>query len=475
VPGGSSRVRSERDERLNDRPSCGGDGVENPNVGGGTTNAPLGAGAEMVYWQPMLRLRGAIFEQPPPVAQKNRDDFTAKTKLQIAKRAGWLCSYPACFTPTVGATSDAEGEINIGTAAHICAAAPGGPRYDPNMSIEERASAKNGIWMCRDHGKAIDSADREFTVERLRDWKKQAEQASWRRVLRNDLPPPPPAGVAADTQLAARLRDAVEFDLEVWRRTAKWPSTPVALTLKVDGFGESVTTRALAGGIMSLDDLILVAAPGMGKTTTLFQIAEGVLAQGGIPLVVLLGEWATEGLTVLASILKRAAYRGFSEDDLRAAAAKPGVVLLLDGWNELDAEARRRVGVQVAAFKAELPDLGLVVATRKQTLDVPFVGTRVDLLPLSKEQQVQIATAMRGIKAPIWKSFSVERVCPPSRLARSVSMNQLDCSMLSITTRRLPGKTRSRRWLRSKSTWRLSGRMEYMSAPSIRLKATGSS
>jgi hypothetical protein len=36
------------------------------------------------------------------------------------------------------------------------------------MSPEERrSSANNGIWMCRDHGKAIDSTD--STVERLRE------------------------------------------------------------------------------------------------------------------------------------------------------------------------------------------------------------------------------------------------------------------------------------------------------------------
>ena len=44
------------------------------------------------------------------------------------------------------------------------------------MSPEERSSAKNGIWMCSDHGKAIDSTIRQFTVERLREWKKQAEE-----------------------------------------------------------------------------------------------------------------------------------------------------------------------------------------------------------------------------------------------------------------------------------------------------------
>ncbi|NEV01356.1 NACHT domain-containing protein [Bradyrhizobium uaiense] len=327
------------------------------------------------------------------MAKRNRDDFKKDTVLQIAKRAGWLCSFPTCRTPTVGATSDGEGEINIGTAAHICAAAPGGPRYDAAMTPEERSSAKNGIWMCRDHGKAIDSPDPQFTVALLREWKRQAENESWRRVLLNEAAP----RQATDPQLAERISAAAEADLRVFRQTAKWPSTSVALTLRVDDFDEPVTTSALAGGVTSLDDLILVAPPGMGKTTTLFQIAEGVLANGkGTPLIVPLGDWATEGTKVLDSILKRPAFRGITEDDFRRAAAQPGVVLLLDGWNELDMQARSRARVQVAALKAELPELGLIVSTRRQALDVPFGGTRVDLLPLNEEQQTQIAVAMRG-------------------------------------------------------------------------------
>jgi hypothetical protein len=57
-------------------------------------------------------------------------------------------------------------------------AAPGGPRYDETMSPEERSSANNGIWMCRDHGKAIDSTDSEFTVERLRESRKRDDEWS---------------------------------------------------------------------------------------------------------------------------------------------------------------------------------------------------------------------------------------------------------------------------------------------------------
>ncbi|MDN3365896.1 hypothetical protein QQO24_01755 [Ralstonia pseudosolanacearum] len=361
------------------------------------------------------------------MAKRNRDDFTEATKQKIAKRAGWRCSFPTCRTDTVGATSDGEGEINIGTAAHICAAAPGGPRYDATMSPEERSSAKNGIWMCRDHGKAIDSPDPQFTVELLREWKKQAQIASWRRVLRNEAAP----GHAdvTNAQLAERVRAAAEADLRVFRQTGKWPSTSVALTLKVDDFDEPVTTSALAGAATSLDDLILVAPPGMGKTTTLFQIAEGVLANGkGTPLIVPLGDWATEGTKVLDSILKRPAFRGITEDDFRRAAAQPGVVLLLDGWNELDMQARSRARVQVAALKAELPELGLIVSTRRQALDVPFGGTRVDLLPLNEGQQMQIAVAMRGdagakIVDQAWRTAGVrELVTIPLYLTALLSL-----------------------------------------------------
>ena len=329
------------------------------------------------------------------MANRNRDDFSSKTVLQIAKRAGWLCSFPTCRKPTIGATSDGESEINVGTAAHICAAAPGGPRYDETMSPEERSSPKNGIWMCRDHGKAIDSTDPEFTVERLRKWKRQAEMESWQRVLRHEIVPGP--ADFTDEQLQTRIRSAAKDDLVVFQRTVKWPSTSVALILEVDGLNEPVTTHALADAVISLDDLILRAPPGMGKTTTIFQIAEGLLASGkGTPFVVPLGDWATEGVAVLDSILKRPALREISEDDFRKAATQPGVVLLLDGWNELDTDARRRARVQITQLKAELPEIGLVVSTRRQAQDVPFGGASVDLLPLNEDQQMQIAVAMRG-------------------------------------------------------------------------------
>jgi hypothetical protein len=325
----------------------------------------------------------------------NRDEFSPKTKLRIAKQAGWLCSDPNCRRPTVGASSDGESEILVGEASHICAASPGGPRYDPGMSREERRSAKNGIWMCKLHGTSVDSDDPKFTVELLREWKAQAVRDSHRSVLYNDVPHGPARVPEGD--LEARVHAAATEDIGVFRRSEKWPSTNVALTVQMKELDKPVRTSALATAVKTLGDLILIAPPGMGKTSTLFQVSEGLLAQGESPIFVPLADWATENSTLLESVLKRATFRGkVTEKDFRIVAQKPGVFLLLDGWNELDSTARRRATTELKRLQADLPELGLFVSTRRQALDVPFEGARVDLQPLNEAQQMEIARVMRG-------------------------------------------------------------------------------
>lgn len=317
-----------------------------------------------------------------------RDDFLESTKMQIAKHAGWLCSYPTCRKLTVG------GGINIGTAAHICAAASGGPRFDAQMPSHERRSASNGIWMCRDHGTSIDCDPAGFPVEVLRGWKKDAERDARRSVLHGYTPP---VGAPTRDALRVRLREAAAEDLSVFRNTSRWPRSAVALTLKVEGMDEPATTTGLAAAARTFDDLILIAPPGMGKTTTLLQIAEGVMAgYTGVPIFVGLGDWATERKPLLASILARPPFHGFTETELRNVIEGGDTVLLLDGWNEIDREARERARIEIELLKAGMPRLSLVVSTRKRARDVPIPGMLVELLPLNETQQLGIARQMRG-------------------------------------------------------------------------------
>ena len=107
-----------------------------------------------------------------------RDEFRADTKDLLAKRVGIRCSNPNCRQSTSGPKEDPRTAVNIGVAAHIAAAASGGPRYDGDLTSAERSSSDNGIWLCQNCAKLIDSDDKRYHVDLLRHWKRLSEEAA---------------------------------------------------------------------------------------------------------------------------------------------------------------------------------------------------------------------------------------------------------------------------------------------------------
>lgn len=105
-----------------------------------------------------------------------RDNLAAGVRDVLAHRAGFRCSKPDCRAPTAGPSDVLDQRGSIGIAAHITAAAPGGPRYDSLLSPEQRGSVANGIWLCDNHARLIDQDTERFTAEMLRIWKVHAEE-----------------------------------------------------------------------------------------------------------------------------------------------------------------------------------------------------------------------------------------------------------------------------------------------------------
>lgn len=116
-----------------------------------------------------------------------RDDFSTDTIRRAAERVGYRCSFPGCRKATVGASMESTRKVsNIGVAAHICAAAKGGPRYDENMTPEKRKGIDNCIWLCQTHAKLIDTDEHTYTVELLRQWKDNAEREAAKALANGD-------------------------------------------------------------------------------------------------------------------------------------------------------------------------------------------------------------------------------------------------------------------------------------------------
>ena len=216
----------------------------------------------------------------------------------------------------------------------------------------------------------------------------------------------------------ARVRAAAEVDLETFRNSVRWSSTAITRTMDIEHLSESADTSALAKGLTTLGDLVLVAPPGMGKTTTLFQIAESVLEKDyGSPIVVPLGNWAANDESLIASILNRRAFHTITREDFQSATAKPGVYLLLDGWNELDKPSQKRAAAEIEKLKRELPDLRFVATTREQRFAAPIGDRRVRLLPLSEQEQIEVARTLRGEEGEVivdqaWRTPGVRELVP---------------------------------------------------------------
>lgn len=106
----------------------------------------------------------------------DRDDFPAPVRRIVAQRAGYLCSCPDCRKLTIRPHSDPEKSLSNGVAAHIHAAAPNGPRYDPDQTPEGRSNIANAIWLCHDHSDIIDKDEKAYPAELLYEWKKKHDE-----------------------------------------------------------------------------------------------------------------------------------------------------------------------------------------------------------------------------------------------------------------------------------------------------------
>lgn len=115
----------------------------------------------------------------------NRVDFPLKVRQAVALRAGYRCSFPGCGNATVGPSEESPtASANVGNAAHIAAAAPGGRRYDPSMTVEQRSSIANAIWMCVLHATLIDRDEATYSTDVIKGWKTTHEKLIAEEVAR---------------------------------------------------------------------------------------------------------------------------------------------------------------------------------------------------------------------------------------------------------------------------------------------------
>ena len=257
---------------------------------------------------------------PPEVAQAPReaadvrDDFPRPVVEALAKRVAGCCSNPECRRPTSGPGTDPAKAVNLGVAAHITAASPGGPRYDPALSRDERRSAANGIWLCQVCAKLVDSDETVYPAELLRRWKADAERKAVRARaargrawleraaaaagVRRDDGAPRPTASALLAALVEHVPDVRRPVAEALERTKDKPT--------VLGFDPSLSSALL----------IIVVVAILGRRVSFKEVTEVTRTEGEVTNVARTErEFTTEatGIADLLGLLKE--LLPFTEED----------------------------------------------------------------------------------------------------------------------------------------------------------------
>src|ERR1700730_7037868 len=143
-----------------------------------------------------------------------RDEFSQKIKEKLASRVAHKCSNPDCRASTSGPQLLPDESVNVGVAAHITAAASGGPRYEATMSASERAAIKNGIWLCQICAKLVDADELRYSLDVLLRWKIIAEREAQCQIGKSKpIRTSPLASAERRIKNDLKMRDLMRADL----------------------------------------------------------------------------------------------------------------------------------------------------------------------------------------------------------------------------------------------------------------------
>lgn len=279
------------------------------------------------------------------------------------------------------------------------------------MTSALRLHADNGIWMCQQCGKLIDS-DTKFTVDMLHTWRRKSEEATARELQTRRIVIPAEAAPmledmdgnaialaqpSAVSAFPAFIHAASVADIAKFRKLEAWPKHAVTLGLKAkDDKGEYHITD-LGSTIRTVGKVAIVSAPGTGKSTTLIQAAESILADPREAVAfVRLGNWAKSGHGLIEAVASNPAFDGVTTRDILNRAEENRLTLILDGWNELDKLERDRAAAEIDDLKLNYPLLRIVISTRRQATELPITGMIIDVQALSDDQQMEIARSIAG-------------------------------------------------------------------------------
>lgn len=137
-------------------------------------------------------------------------------------------------------------------------------------------------------------------------------------------------------------------------------------------------------------------------STTLVQIAQRTIAEGGLAFLVDLPFWVRTGMEILQFVAQAPAFarRGLDAKALLELRGTEPFFFLLNGWNEISEGTAESAVQALRELEQNYPSAGIIVATRTHRLRPPLPGAfRAQLLTLRRSQRDQYLVIALGKSA----------------------------------------------------------------------------
>jgi hypothetical protein len=207
--------------------------------------------------------------------------------------------------------------------------------------------------------------------------------------------------------VTARAREAIAEVIDTWALRPRLRGRPL-IDLDVGRVEEELESHErlspedLRAFLAQGRRIILEAPAGRGKTTTLVQIAQRTVAQGGLAFLVDLPFWVRTGTEILQFVAQAPAFakRGLDAKALLKLRGTEPFLFLLNGWNEISEGTAESAVQALRELEQNYPSAGIIVATRTHRLRPPLPGAfRAQLLTLRRSQRDQYLILALGISA----------------------------------------------------------------------------
>jgi hypothetical protein len=209
-------------------------------------------------------------------------------------------------------------------------------------------------------------------------------------------------------ELLTRVREATSEVIDGWLKNPRITGKPLISlnAIRLDQHGreadELLYLESIEKSVRRGERLILEAAAGCGKTTTLIQMARRVSDDRSLAFLLDLPAWAQEHNDILEFIARMPQFRSrnISAQNLAGLCKEVHFSFLLNGWNEISETYSENAVVALAQVERNFPAAGIVVATRTHHIIPPLPGSfRAKILNLSRSQRFEYLRLRLGSKA----------------------------------------------------------------------------